>query len=116
MPEANDAARLSQRVDAVIADAGLRLLDLLTVDAELSEPRGLPAAMREMKDDSKVKSLGVAGECAALMPHVEAGAFDALITDFNLNWRLARAVHGAHRHGPAHGGAGPQTPFRRKPA
>jgi aryl-alcohol dehydrogenase-like predicted oxidoreductase len=50
--------------------------------------------MRELKERGRVRSLGVAGECEALMPHVQAGAFDALITPFNIHsgWRERHMV------------------------
>lgn len=92
--EADDAAHLAERVEAVIAEAGVGGLDLLSVDAHADSPRGLPAAMRALKDQGRVRSLGVAGECDALTPHVEAAAFDALITPFNIHsgWRERHMV------------------------
>ena len=94
---AGEGAQLGVQVAGVIAETGLGTLDLLSVDALPGEPRGMPAAMRELKERGLVRSLGVAGACDALTPHVEAGAFDALITSFNIHsgWRERHMVRTA---------------------
>jgi aryl-alcohol dehydrogenase-like predicted oxidoreductase len=86
---ANDAAHMADQVGATIGEARIGTLDLLAVDAAPGEPRGMPAAMRALRDHGLVRGLAVAGDYEALLPHVEAGDFDALITSFNIlsGWR-----------------------------
>jgi aryl-alcohol dehydrogenase-like predicted oxidoreductase len=86
---ANDAAHLADQVGGAIGEAHIGTLDLLTVDAAPGEPRGMPAAMRALRDHGLVRSLAVAGDYESLIPHVERGDFDALVTSFNIlsGWR-----------------------------
>src|SRR5271167_3844271 len=86
---ADDAAHLADWVGDVIDQAGLGDLDLLNVNAAPNLATGAPAAMRALKDQGRVRRLGVAGDSDLLGPLIQSGAFDALITPFNIlsGWR-----------------------------
>ena len=88
-PPDADAARLAGWVEATIGAAGVGDLDLLSLDAERSLPTGAPAMLRALKDQGLARRLAIAGDGELLAEHVRAGAFDALITPFNLlsGWR-----------------------------
>jgi aryl-alcohol dehydrogenase-like predicted oxidoreductase len=92
-----ETAPVTRQVEEAIDQTGLGFLDLLSVDAGPFPPRGVPAAMKALKDQGLATRLGVAGEQALLAPHIEAGGFDALITPFNLlsGWRERNMVRTA---------------------
>jgi aryl-alcohol dehydrogenase-like predicted oxidoreductase len=73
----------------VLAEAGLTELDLLSLEADPALAAGVPAAVRALRDQGRVRRLAIAGDSEALIDQVTAGAFDALITPFNIlsGWR-----------------------------
>ena len=84
-----DAANLVDWVGKVMEDAGLSHLDLLSLEADPSRPPGAPAVMRALRDHGLVRRLAIAGAAELLEEHLRTGAFDALITPFNIlsGWR-----------------------------
>ncbi|MFI4934227.1 MAG: hypothetical protein ACHP7N_06385 [Caulobacterales bacterium] len=110
--EADDAAHLADAVGEVISEAGLGDLDLISVNADPSRQSGIPAAMRLLKDQGRVRSLGVAGESDLLTDHVRNGAFDALITSFNIlsGWRERHLIRTAVEQQMAVIGCDPHPP------
>jgi aryl-alcohol dehydrogenase-like predicted oxidoreductase len=87
--DSGDAAHLGEWVDHVMAETGLTAVDLLSLDADPSLAAGAPATMRALRENGVVKRLAIVGEGDLLSEHVQTGAFDALITPFNLfsGWR-----------------------------
>jgi aryl-alcohol dehydrogenase-like predicted oxidoreductase len=87
--DATDAAHLTDWIDAVLSEAGLTELDLLSLEADPALAAGMPAALRALRDQGRVRRLAIAGDSEALTEQVTAGAFDALITPFNIlsGWR-----------------------------
>jgi aryl-alcohol dehydrogenase-like predicted oxidoreductase len=84
-----DAANLGEWISGTLGEAGLTDLDLLSLDADPAQPAGAPAAVRALKDQGVVRRLAIAGASELLEEQVKTGAYDALITPFNLlsGWR-----------------------------
>ena len=95
--ESEEAGPLVRGIEEFIDRSGLGYFDLLSVEATPAPPRGVPAALRALKDQGRAVWLGVAGDHDLLEPHVEAGGFDALITPFNIlsGWRERHMVRAA---------------------
>src|SRR5581483_9218744 len=87
--DTTDAAHLSGWIDEVLAGAGLSEVDLLTLEARPELAAGVPAAVRDLRDQGRARRIAVAGDAETLSEHVRAGGFDALITPFNIlsGWR-----------------------------
>ena len=87
--DTTDAAHLTEWIDAVLSEAGLTEVDLLSLEADPAWVGGVPAAVRALRDQGRVRRLAIAGDSEALAEQVTAGAFDALITPFNIlsGWR-----------------------------
>ena len=95
--DAADPASLADQIAEAMAKAGLKTLDLLTLDADPDQPVGVPAVMRALRDHGLVRRLAVAGPGEAIEPYVQAGGFDALKTPFNLlsGWRERHMIRTA---------------------
>jgi aryl-alcohol dehydrogenase-like predicted oxidoreductase len=97
-----DPTRLPAWVDAIIGATGLGDFNLLTV--EVADPPGpepvatnLLAAMRRLKDLGRAHRLAIAGAGDVMLEPVRSGAFDALVTPFNLlsGWRERNLIRTA---------------------
>jgi aryl-alcohol dehydrogenase-like predicted oxidoreductase len=84
-----DAANMVDWVGKVMEEAGLSYVDLLSLEADASRPAGAPAVMRALRDHGLARRLAIAGEAELLADHMKTGAFDAVITPFNIlsGWR-----------------------------
>jgi aryl-alcohol dehydrogenase-like predicted oxidoreductase len=94
---AENEIHLAREVCRLIDETGLRHLDLLSLQATPGLSAGPSPAMRALKDEAKVRGLGIAGDCDLLTTHLKSGGFDALVTSFNLlsGWRERHMVRGA---------------------
>jgi len=84
-------------VEEVFETAGLEAVNLLSVDVADTATVSVPAAMRWMKDEGMTNRLAVAGPGELLEEQLTLGAFDAVITPFNLlsGWRERNLVRKA---------------------
>jgi len=84
-----EGPNLDHWVEAMIAAGGLGEVNLLTVSAANRPLAELRPAMQRLKQRRLALNLGVAAEGEALDPHIGAGFFDAIVTQFNLlaGWR-----------------------------
>src|SRR5579872_1334680 len=57
--DATDAAHLTEWIDAVLGEAGLAELDLLTLESDPALAAGIPAAVRALRDQGRVKRLAL---------------------------------------------------------
>jgi aryl-alcohol dehydrogenase-like predicted oxidoreductase len=107
-----DAAHLGEWVDHVMAETGLTAIDLLSLDADPSLAAGAPATMRALRDNGIVRRLAIAGAGELLEEQVQTGAFDALITPFNLfsGWRERHMIRLAVERNMAVIGIEPHPP------
>ena len=95
--DAHDPAALGEEVAAAMAKAGLKFLDLLTLEAQPEQPVGVPAVLRALRDHGVTRRLAIAGDGDAIEPYVQTGGFDAVKTPFNLlsGWRERRLIRAA---------------------
>lgn len=97
-----DAKTLQDWVDDVIARARLEELNLVTLEAgdqADGEPlsKQLMTALRRMQDAGRVRKLGVAGAGDVIAEPIRSGAFEAVVTPFNLlsGWRERHLIRTA---------------------
>jgi aryl-alcohol dehydrogenase-like predicted oxidoreductase len=95
--DAADPASLADLIAEAMAKAGLKTLDLLTLEASPDQPVGVPAVLRALRDHGLVRRLAIAGAGDAIEPYVQTGGFDALKTPFNLlsGWRERHLIRTA---------------------
>jgi aryl-alcohol dehydrogenase-like predicted oxidoreductase len=96
LTDAADTSRVIGDLGDLITRTGVNYLDLVSVE-QAERPGVLPDALRMLKDEGRARTLGVAGEGDAVTAHVEAGAFDTVITSFSLlsGWRERHTVRTA---------------------
>lgn len=97
-----EAKTIEDWADDVIAKTRLEELNLVTLDAgdqADGEPlsKGLLAAMRRMHDAGRVQRLGVAGVGEVIAEPIRSGAFDTVVTPFNIlsGWRERHLIRTA---------------------
>ena len=95
--DASDPASLGDQIAECMARAGLKTLDLLTLDAAPDQPIGAPAVLRALRDHGLARWLAIAGDGDTIESCVQAGGFDAVKTPFNMlsGWRERRLIRTA---------------------
>lgn len=83
--------------EEVIAGAALQDLNLVTVEAGSGLSPNLLEVLRQLTDARLAHRLAIAGACDEVSEHVMSGAFDALVTSFNLlsGWRERHLIRTA---------------------
>ncbi|MBD3835196.1 aldo/keto reductase [Brevundimonas sp.] len=93
------AQGMTAAIDRVLHYSGLGWIDLATLEepAEDELPRSSLEALKAMRATGRVKLLGVAGGGEVMDAYVSTGAFDALMTPFDLNsgWPVRHRIRSA---------------------
>lgn len=93
------AEGMTGAIDRALHYSGLGWIDLAALEepAEHELPRSSLDALKAMRATGRVKLLGVAGDGDVMDAYVSTGAFDALLTPFDLNsgWAVRHRVRAA---------------------
>jgi aryl-alcohol dehydrogenase-like predicted oxidoreductase len=93
------AEGMTGAIDRALHYSGLGWIDLAALEepAEHELPRSSLDALKAMRATGRVKLLGVAGDGDVMDAYVSTGAFDALLTPFDLNsgWTVRHRVRAA---------------------
>ena len=93
------AQGMTGAIDRALHYSGLGWIDLAALEEPAQDelPRSSLDALKAMRATGRVKLLGVAGEGDVMDAYVSTGAFDALITPFDLNsgWSVRHRVRAA---------------------
>lgn len=78
-----------REIDHVLISSGLEHLDLAVLNADRDVANEVIWTLEDLKAASKVRRLGILAETEEANQHVHSGAFDVLMTPFNLlsGWR-----------------------------
>jgi aryl-alcohol dehydrogenase-like predicted oxidoreductase len=93
------ARGMTAAIDRALHYSGLGWIDLAALQepAEDELPRSSLDALKAMRATGRVQLLGVAGDGAVMDAYVSTGAFDALLTPFDLNsgWPVRHRIRSA---------------------